>query len=220
MTEPRKKAPRAVLFDYGGVLTVPIRESIVAWTTTEHIDPQSFSQILKKWLGRNASPDSPIHRLERGELSADGFNALLTPELRAVDGGPVQSGDHLRGIFAASRVDQGTVDLVRRLRAGGVRTGLLSNSWGFSYDRQLLGELFEPVVISGEVGMRKPEQRIFDLAVGRLGLEAAQVVFVDDAEPNLVGARAAGLQTVLHTDAQSTDDALTALFNLDSARAR
>lgn len=217
MSSP-EKAPEAVLFDYGGVLTAPIRDSISAWTRAEHIDPQSFSRILKKWLGRNASPDSPIHRLERGELSADAFNTVLTPELRSVDGGPVQPGDHLHGIFAASRVDQGTVDLVRRLRAAGVRTGLLSNSWGFSYDRHLLDELFEPVVISGEVGMRKPEQRIFDLAVGRLDLEAAEVVFVDDAEPNLVGARGAGLQTVLHTDAQSTDEALTAVLELNSLR--
>lgn len=213
-------ALQAILFDYGGVLTTPIRDSIAAWASAEHIDPQSFSQILKKWLGRNASSDSPIHRLERGELSADGFNALLTPELRSTDGGPVPSKDHLSGIFAASRVDQGTVDVVRRLGADGVRVGLLSNSWGFSYDRQLLDELFDPVVISGEVGMRKPERRIFDLAVARLGVGPAQVVFVDDAEPNLVGARGAGLQTVLHTDAHSTEEALTALLELDSARAR
>lgn len=210
--------PSAVLFDYGGVLTSPIRGSISAWTTAEHIDPQSFSRVLKKWLGRNASPDSPIHRLERGELSAGDFNSLLTPELRSIDGGPVQPGDHLSGIFATSRVDGDTVEVVRRLRDSGVRTGLLSNSWGFSYDREMLDDLFEPIVISGEVGMRKPEQRIFDFAVARLGIDAAQVVFVDDAEPNLVGARRAGLQTVLHTDAQSTDEALTALLELSSAR--
>ncbi|XAS75349.1 HAD family phosphatase [Dermatophilaceae bacterium Sec6.4] len=208
----RTERAQAVLFDYGGVLTAPIRDSISAWTTSEHIDPQSFSQVLKMWLGRAASPDSPIHRLERGELTADGFNALLTPELRSVDGGPVQPGHHLRGIFATSRVDANTVEVVRKLRADGVRTGLLSNSWGFSYDRKLLAELFDPIVISGEVGMRKPERRIFDLAVSRLGLDAAQVVFVDDAEPNLVGARAAGLQTVLHTDAHSTARSLTALL--------
>ena len=196
--------PQAVLFDYGGVITTPIRGSIASWTSEADIDPQSFSRVLKRWLGRDASPDSPIHQLERGELSAADFNTLLTRELRSPSGGPVPPGDHLRGMFKASRVDEGTVAVVRDLRAAGVRTGLLSNSWGFSYDRTLLDELFDPIVISGEVGMRKPEKRIFDLAVDRLGLQPSDVVFVDDAEPNLVGARAAGLRTVLHQDAATT----------------
>lgn len=203
---------KAVLFDYGGVITTPIRGSIASWTRDADIDPQSFSQVLKRWLGRDASPDSPIHRLERGELSASDFNTLLTRELRSPSGDPVAPGDYLRGMFKASKVDEGTVGVVRDLRAAGVRTGLLSNSWGFSYDRTLLDELFDPIVISGEVGMRKPEKRIFDLAVERLGLPASDVVFVDDAEPNLVGARAAGLRTVLHEDAATTRAAFAELL--------
>ena len=203
---------QAVLFDYGGVITTPIRDSIASWTSAADIDPRSFSQVLKRWLGRDASPDSPIHRLERGELTAADFNTLLTRELRSPDGDPAPPGDYLRGMFKASRVDEGTVAVVRDLRTAGVRTGLLSNSWGFSYDRSLLDELFEPVVISGEVGMRKPERRIFDLAVERLGLQPSEVIFVDDAEPNLVGARAAGLQTVLHHDAAGTRAALGELL--------
>ncbi|NYJ74611.1 HAD-IA family hydrolase [Allobranchiibius huperziae] len=203
---------KAVLFDYGGVITTPIRGSIASWTSEADIDPQSFSRVLKRWLGRDASPDSPIHRLERGELSASEFNTLLTRELRSPSGDPVPPGDYLRGMFKASKVDEGTVALVRDLRAAGVRTGLLSNSWGFSYDRTLLDELFDPVVISGEVGMRKPEKRIFDLAVERLGLAPGDVVFVDDAEPNLVGARAAGLRTVLHKDAATTRAAFEKLL--------
>lgn len=214
MTVPQP-AVRAVLFDYGGVLTTPIRDSIAAWTADAGIDPQSFSRVLKRWLGHDASPDSPIHRLERGELAAADFNVLLAGELRSTRGGPVPADDYLRGIFAASRVDDDTVAVVRAVRAAGVRTGLLSNSWGFSYDHVLLDELFDPVVISGEVGMRKPEQRIFECALDKVGLDPGEVVFVDDAAPNLVGARAAGLQTVLHHDAATTRTALSRLLHHD-----
>lgn len=210
---------QAVLFDYGGVLTTPMRESIAAWTADTGIDPQSFTRILKQWMGRDALPDNPIHRLERGDMSAADFNLLLGGELRTIDGDPVPPGNHLRGIFRESRIDQDSVALVRDLRTAGIPTGLLSNSWGFSYDRGLLDELFDPIVISGEVGIRKPDRAIFELAVGRLNLtpsgKPAQVVFVDDAEPNLVGARAAGLRTVLHQDADTTRQALRELLAID-----
>ncbi len=199
---------QAVLFDYGGVLTTSIRDSIAAWTEREGIDARSFSCVLKAWLGRDAPSDSPIHRLERGQLDGAEFNLLLTRELRTADGGPAPAGDHLRGIFAQSRVDEQMVAVVRELRTDGIRTGLLSNSWGFSYDRVLLDELFDPVVISGDVGLRKPDRAIFELALDRLGASADRVVFVDDAQPNLAGAATAGLRTVLHTDAATTRAAL------------
>src|SRR5260221_208770 len=68
------------------------------------------------------------------------------------------------------------LDLIRELRERGIRTSLLSNSWGVrdGYPRHLFDQLFDDVVISGEVGMRKPEERIFQLALTRLGLSAAE----------------------------------------------
>ena len=68
------------------------------------------------------------------------------------------------------------------------------------------------VVISGEVGLRKPEPAIYRLALERLGVAAPEAVFVDDAEPNVLGARMLGMRGVLHTDAASTRAALAALI--------
>jgi HAD superfamily hydrolase (TIGR01509 family) len=95
---------------------------------------------------------------------------------------------------------------VKELRLSGLRTGLLSNSWGTrdAYPREVLDEFFDAAVISGEVGMRKPEERIFRLAAERLGLSPAECVFIDDIEGNIVAASTLGFAVVHHTDPGAT----------------
>jgi putative hydrolase of the HAD superfamily len=194
----------AVVFDYGGVMTTPTGDSIRAWITAEGIDPQSFTRTLKAWLSRDAPDGTPIHRLETGELDAAEFGALLAAELVRHDGGPVPSEGLLGRLFAQMRVEATMFDLVADLRALGVRVGLLSNSWGDIYPRERIASAFDHVVISGEVRLRKPQPEIFRLSLDGLGVAADAAVFVDDAEPNLVGARAVGLRTILHTDPATT----------------
>ena len=104
------------------------------------------------------------------------------------------------------------VGLVRRARAAGIRTALLSNSWGNDYPRDGWDEMFDVVVISGEVGMRKPEPRIFRHTLDRLGLEAEQCVFVDDLRPNIRAAADLGLVGVLHASYVDTAGQLEILF--------
>jgi putative hydrolase of the HAD superfamily len=100
-------------------------------------------------------------------------------------------------------------------RGAGLRTGLLSNSWGVSdYPRHLFGDLFDAVVISAEVGMRKPEERIFLHAAGLLGLAPAECVFVDDIEANVTAAQAVGMTAVLHSDPAATVARLSDLLGL------
>lgn len=200
----------AVVFDYGGVLTTPVRHSIAAWLEADGIRPESFSAVLKEWLGRDAPPGTPIHRLELGELSVPEFDALLAARLTTYDGGPVAAEGVLSRLFAEMRPDPAMTALAAELRATGLRTAILSNSWGKTYAAQVLAD-FAPVVISGEVGLRKPDPAIFALVLERLGLPADACVFIDDAEPNVVGARAAGLHAVLHTDPAATRAALTDL---------
>jgi HAD superfamily hydrolase (TIGR01509 family) len=201
----------AVLFDYGGVLTLPVRDSIAGWLEADGIDPRSFSRTLKAWLSRDAADGTPIHRLETGELPAHEFDTLLAAELTTIDGRALVPEGMLQRIFAGMRPDQEMFDLVDDLRSAGVRVGLLSNSWGNTYPRERIDALLDPVVISGEVGLRKPHAAIFELAVARLGLPAGRVLFIDDAEPNILGAHAVGLQGLLHTDATTTRAALAAL---------
>ena len=201
----------AVLFDYGGVLTGPVKDSIAAWLTADGIEPASFSTTLKAWLSRKAVEGTPIHRLETGELSIPEFESLFAAELRTVDGTPIDPVGILGRLFAGMRSDPAMFALAEELRSHGVRVGLLSNSWGNTYPRHQLDALFDPVVISGEVGLRKPHHAIYELALDRLGLPAERVLFLDDAEPNVLGARHVGLQALHHVDAASTRAALSLL---------
>ncbi|RZU75349.1 putative hydrolase of the HAD superfamily [Micromonospora kangleipakensis] len=202
----------AVVFDYGGVLTGPVRDSIAAWLQDDGIEPTSFSWTLKAWLSRDAPEGTPIHRLETGALSVEEFDGLLAAELTSVDGRAIDPVGVLARLFAGMRPDPAMFALARELRDVGVRVGLLSNSWGNTYPRERIDALFDPVVISGEVGLRKPLAAIYTLTLDRLGLPADRVLFVDDAEPNVLGARAVGMRALRHTDADTTRAALAELF--------
>lgn len=201
----------AVLFDYGGVMTSPVGEAIRAWHATDGIDPASFSRTLKAWLSRTVDWETPIHRLETGELSVAEFEELFAAELTTVEGTAPAAEGLLGRMFAEMRPDPAMFTLVEELRGCGLRVGLLSNSWGNTYPRKRIDALFDPVVISGEIGLRKPQAEIYAHAVERLGVPADRVVFVDDAEPNVLGARATGLRGLLHTSPQATRAALAAL---------
>ncbi|MEZ5122674.1 MAG: HAD family phosphatase, partial [Solirubrobacterales bacterium] len=116
-------------------------------------------------------------------------------------------------MFAALRPDPSMFDLVRAIRGRGIRTGLISNSWGTAlYDRDTLGELFDALVISGEEGIRKPDPAIYVLGAERIGLAPQQCVFVDDLPFNLKPARELGMATVHHTSAAETARALDELL--------
>jgi putative hydrolase of the HAD superfamily len=202
---------RAVIFDYGGVLTNPVKQSIDAWIAADGIDPASFSSTLKAWLSRSAADGTPIHRLETGELAEADFDALFAAELTTLDGTPVVADGLLQRLFAGMRPDPVMFALAEDLRDAGVRVALLSNSWGNTYPRERIDALFDPVVISGEVGLRKPHRAIFELALERLALPPDQAVFLDDAEPNVLGARAVGMTAIQHTDPAATRAALAEL---------
>lgn len=210
-------AIRGVIFDWGGVLTIPIIETVSAWLEADQIDRGSYVAAIRPWIEQAYGPvnsESPVHALERGELTDPEFETILAGLLIGLDGGPVRADGLLRRMFAASDLVSPMIDLVRDLRASGTRTGLLSNSWGVrdGYPRELLGELFDDVVISGEVGMRKPEERIFRLAADRLGLTPAQCAFVDDVEANVVAAAALGFTGVHHSAPEATKTRLTELL--------
>ncbi|MEB3371068.1 HAD family hydrolase [Saccharopolyspora mangrovi] len=205
---------RAVVFDYGGVLTTPTRDSINAWLAEERIRPELFSAALKEWLSRNAPAGTPVHLLETGELDADGFNKALAARLRTFDDEPVPPDDLLGRLFGRMRPEPAMLTLVRDLRERGIRTALLSNSWGNidSYPWEQLAGLFDSTVLSGEVGLRKPDPRIYRMSLDALGLDAAQTAFVDDGAPNVDAARDLGIHAVLHTGPAETRARLAELL--------
>jgi epoxide hydrolase-like predicted phosphatase len=120
-------------------------------------------------------------------------------------------------MFSGFERAEDMIGVVRRVRNAGYKTGLLSNSWGLDYPRDDWAELFDVTVISGEVGMRKPDPGIYQLCAEQLGLPPASCVFVDDLAPNIHGAVAVGMVGVLHRTYDETVTELEALLGLDLA---
>jgi epoxide hydrolase-like predicted phosphatase len=212
---------RAVVTDWGGVLTTPILTTVRAWIEADGIDWESYAAVMRPWVaGAYAEANSteeanPVHALERGECSNAEFEATLAAALKTTTGGPVAAEGLLRRMFAASMPVPAMYQLIRSLRAAGFGTALLSNSWGCDeYPRADFPSLFDTVVISGEVGMRKPEPEIFVHAAATLGLEPWQCVFIDDVEANVAAAIACGMAGVHHTDPAATARELETILKL------
>ncbi|WP_163506412.1 HAD family hydrolase [Fodinicola acaciae] len=197
---------RVAVFDYGGVITTAVNRSVMAWLADEGIEVDGYRTTMAEWVFAETADGTPAHRLETGELSGPEFERLLAARLRRTDGGPVVAEGLLERMFEGMTLDDAMVQLVRDLRAAGLRTAMLSNSWANHYPEDLVAELFDLSVISGEVGLRKPDSAIFQLLLERLDTPAATVAFVDDIAHNVEGAAKLGISAVLHTDAASTRD--------------
>lgn len=208
---------RALLVDWGGVLTNSLRETMIEWCDEEGIDHVDFLRVMRDMLGDDAAREAvvnPVHALERGEIEVPHFEEQFAAKLRRKDGGSVPSDGLLTRMFAGFRSHPGMIDVVRRAREHGLKTGLLSNSWGLDYPRDDWEHLFDVVVISGEVGMRKPDPDIYRYAAEQLSLSPAECVFVDDLPPNVRGAAAVGMVGVLHDHVDTTITELETLFGL------
>ncbi len=190
------------------MLTTPILSTVEAWIQADGIDWNSYRTVMRSWVSAaydaNGSPN-PIHALERGECSGAEFEQILAAQLLRIDGRAVVAEGLLQRMFAASARVPAMSDIIRALRGAGLRTALLSNSWGCDeYPRADFPDLFDAVVISGECGMRKPEQEIFLHTARILGLEPRECVFIDDIEANIAAAEACGMTGVQHIEVAQT----------------
>jgi putative hydrolase of the HAD superfamily len=208
---------RGVITDWGGVLTRPLADTVSDWIASDQIDRDSYTAVMRQWVAHayGGGDSNPVHALERGECTDEEFERLLAAELTHLDGSPVAADRLLARMFAASALEAAMLDVIRSLRRAGLRTALLSNSWGAGdYPRHLFPELFDVVVISAEVGMRKPEERIFRHTAALLGLELAECVFIDDIEANVLAAEAIGLVGLHHREPGPTTERLVTLLGL------
>ncbi len=201
----------ALVFDWGGVLTVSVPEFVGAWLHAESIDREVYGRIMRDWMGREALPDNPVAQLETGELTVPEFERLLAAELITTGGATIEHSGLLRRMFGGATPDPAMVELVRKARAAGLHTALLSNSWGEGYPAELLVELFDTVVISGRIGLRKPDERIYRHTLDQIGVPAGRTVFFDDAPVNVDAAKAVGMHAFRHTTADATRAALATL---------
>jgi putative hydrolase of the HAD superfamily len=220
--EPARASPpvpyRGVILDWGGVMTNPIRDMVAVWLDEEDVDHEHYAAVMRPWViaayEQNGAAN-PIHALERGECTVEEFERQLASRIARRDGVQLIAEGLLTRMFAGSIMAAPMQAAVQAVRSAGMRTGLLSNSWGMAdYRRHLFPGMFDVVVISGEVGMRKPEERIFRHTAGLLGLDPAECVFIDDIDVNVAAAEAVGMTAILHDDPVSTLTRLGGLLGL------
>src|SRR5690606_4883188 len=114
---------RGIIIDWGGVRTSPLPETIAAWLEQERIDRAAYHEGAR----------SPVHALERGEVDPAEFERMLAARLRLVDGGPVPAEGLIARMFAGFEPVEEMYAALRAARSQGIRTCLLSNSWGNVY---------------------------------------------------------------------------------------
>lgn len=203
----------AVLVDFGGVITTSVFAAF-----------EEFGAILGdpglplRLLGGDPISRGLLAEHESGRIDAEEFEQGFAERLRA-HGAAVTAEGLAARMQAGMRRDDRTVALVDDLRAAGVPVALVSNAFGRDcYAGFDLAALADEVVISAEIGIRKPSRRIYALACERLGVAPEQAVMVDDLQQNLDGAARIGIAGVLHTDADTTRLELAERFGFVTGR--
>lgn len=199
---------RGLLVDWGGVLTTDVFTSFQQFCRNEGLD----QTLVRDTFRSDPEGRRTLFALETGELTEPEFEDKLARLLGLREDRAPGLIDRLFGGMKANIV---MFDALRAARREGLRTGLLSNSWGVDrYDRSHFPELFDAVVISGEEGIRKPDRGIYELAIRRMELPAAEIVFVDDLPGNLKPAHDLGMTTVHHEGGLHTVSQLEHLFGV------
>jgi putative hydrolase of the HAD superfamily len=196
---------RALIVDYGGVLTTNIWDAFGEFCESVGLEADSVKALFR---------DDPealalLRGLETGELDEAAFEPRFAARLGLNDH------EGLIGrLFAGLGPDEAMIGAIRAARARDISTGLITNSWGLGIYERGPVDLFDATVISGDVGMHKPQPEIYRLACERLGVEPREAVFVDDLRENVTGAEAVGMTGVLHRDSAATIAELERLLGL------
>ena len=203
---------RAVISDFGGVLTNPLMESFLAYQRETGVALDELGAAMGRMM-KNGGGSHPLFELEKGNLTEreflDGLGRELGREMSSMS----------ETYFANLHPNEPMIEYLRGLRADGLRLGLLTNNvreWEPLWRAKLpdVEELFETIVDSGFVGMRKPEPEIYLLTVERMGngLRPEECAFVDDIEVNCEAARALGMAAVrFHVNDQAIGELEAAL---------
>ena len=189
----------AIVSDWGGVLTSPLTGSFAKFTEEAGISFELLGAAMARVT--EAQGEHPLYPLERGEIAEADFLAAIGAEIEKELGSPIPMLDFAEHFFASLSVNERMIAFLRRARdEHGVRLALLTNNvreWEPRWRAMLdADELFEVIVDSSRVGLRKPDPRIYELTLERLGLPAAACAFVDDLEHNIDAARALGMPAV------------------------
>ena len=209
---------RCVISDFGGVLTSPLLQSFAAYQEETGVDFRRFGEAMGRIMERTGK--HPLFEIECGRITQEEFYAQIEAEL----GDPAISMAAFQDrYFANLHPNEPMIEFMRGLRGRGLRMALLTNNvreWEPLWRAKIpaIDEIFEVIVDSAFVGMRKPDPRIYELTLERLGdVAASECVFVDDLDVNCDAAAALGMRPVLFHDA---GQAITAVEDILRAERR
>jgi len=200
-------AIEAVISDFGGVLTTPLLRTFAALQEEDGLDQGALGVALRRIAERDRA--HPLHELECGRMTEHDFLSALEAQLRADLGRDVEMLSFADRYFSHLQPNEPMLAFLTELRGAGYRLAILTNNvreWQGRWRAMLpIDELFEVVVDSAFVGLRKPDPAIYRLTCDRLGIGPERCVFVDDVDVNCDAAGALGMTSVLF---RSTDQAI------------
>jgi epoxide hydrolase-like predicted phosphatase len=192
----------ALVCDFGGVLTTPLFAAFAAFQDDSGITPEQLGLAMR--AGLEEGEEIPLFKLERGEISEDDFIDRLSDGLEPILGHRPHLHHFRQKFWGALEPNGEMIELMRKLKASGLKMAMLTNNvreWEPLWRSMLpVDEIFEEIVDSAFVGCRKPEARIYELTLERIGMQAGACLFVDDLQPNIEGAEAAGMNAVHFRD--------------------
>ncbi len=189
---------KAVISDFGGVLTTPLIQSFVAFQDQTGIAMETLGSAMQRTAERDGS--HPLFELEKGELTEALFLERIADELEPELGHRPEMHRFSEIYFEALHPNPPMIELMRELKGRGLRMALLTNNvreWEPLWRSMVpIDDLFEVVVDSAFVGCRKPDPVIYEILLERIGLGGDQCLFVDDVEVNCEAARKLGMTAV------------------------
>ena len=196
---------KAVISDFGGVITLPLDEAFARAHEEFGVPLSALGEAMK--LAASRSDEPPLFKLERGQMTDPEFMAVMQRSISEVVGREVVLDNYGERLMRELRPNEPLLEYYAALKARGIRLAILTNNvreWQPRWMPLLPDGMFELIVDSGFEGVRKPEPEIYTLTLERLGLPAGACAFVDDLEINVKAADALGLHGVWFRSTEQT----------------
>jgi putative hydrolase of the HAD superfamily len=191
------------------VLTTSVFESFAGFCEREGLPPSSLDSCLRE----DTAAGRALVELECGRIRPHDFEEAFAGQLTRYSGVLVRAKGLIRRMTDDLELVPEIVEAISAIRQSGIPTILVSNSLGdVGYDLCDLRRLFDDMVISGDVGVRKPSRAIYRIALERAGVPAGRSVLVDDLAQNIAGAARLGMHGLQHREPAETIERLRALF--------
>jgi putative hydrolase of the HAD superfamily len=191
----------AIISDFGGVLTSPLRDSFASFQGSSGISLADLGKAMAAVGERNGA--NPLYELETGRMTEAAFLRALADELSAALGRPIELHGFGETYFEELHPNEPMIEYMRQLHGRGYKMAICTNNvreWERLWRAKLpVDEIFDVVVDSAFVGTRKPEPRIYEITLERLGVPDAALM-IDDVELNCAAAHELGMATVWFRD--------------------